>query len=296
MQKQVEKTFYEFKRLQKRINMRVILCPCILIIFVSLMLGSPIPYKQKVLFFSLWQKGWILEKPYIVIMICVASTIYTGIYYARGIIKLFDFYKELLYIKCDAKALHEELQYALEYIPYSLYRTKNKAVRKKKILQVFFEKFYIEELNARGLYEEALTYMDNNWKSRKQTKLFKMLKQNLELNIAYEEGDLKKYMNVYNCAISDIKINSMVMAQMKFMQYQYEEAIELLKKVKGRYLLEKVILNYKLGECYFRMNNYELAKESFQFVIENGNTLVYKEKVFDKYKDVIGIKKGGGNR
>lgn len=55
MEQQIEKTYIELKKIRRNVVWVLLLCMALLIVVISIFLGSPFPYKQNVLFFSVWQ-------------------------------------------------------------------------------------------------------------------------------------------------------------------------------------------------------------------------------------------------
>ena len=82
---------------------------------VSLFLGNPIPHKETLLFFSIWDYGWIYTYPYLVVLCGVVGLAFSliWIYYIilRDLIKI----DEIVLQQCDVEMYLETMKYGVAY-------------------------------------------------------------------------------------------------------------------------------------------------------------------------------------
>ena len=102
--------------------------------------------------------------------------------------------------------------------------------------------------------------------------------QNIRLNIAYKERNLDKYMEIHENAVPAIKKSMLLQSQMKSLEKDYQEALNILNGLQPKFLYEKVNVSFKTVECLCELGRYEEAKAHIQFVIENGNTVILKQR------------------
>lgn len=285
MEQQIEKTYIELKKIRRNVVWVLLLCMALLIVVVSIFLGSPFPYKQNVLFFSVRQQGWILDKPYIY-FICLISLVSAYIWEMIKIESLIKPYRILLYEECDAAALQQAAKMGIEFDLSSYYKNKKRADNVKNDFLIWFEILYVQALNAGGLYSEALEYLKHEWKSKKR-KFHKLLLQNVQLNVFYMEKTWDEYENIYQNAVPEIKKDVLIKAQHMCMEKRYADAIEILKDTKYKHRFQEVSAKYRLGVCYYELGEYSKAAEYFIFVIEHGNTMLVKEKAIKLYQRII---------
>lgn len=278
MDKKIEKVYKEFRFLPGKMTIAMVCSIIILSLCVSVFLGSPFPYKEEIAFFTLWQNGWLVDKEYIIYIIIVISAIAALVWEIWRVKRVITQFTDILYKKCDAEALLEISKYGISYVPNRLYKNAGKADRKRKTVIIYFERFYVEALNAKGRYAESLEYLEQHWESNRNAKVYVLLWQNVKLNLACEQGNKEEYQKIFMSAVPAIKQNKLMAAQKLYMEENYKGAIELLENMKVQVCYEKVCQSYKLAECYMKQKKYDEAKECIKFVQEYGNTSVMKEK------------------
>ena len=82
---------------------------------VSLFLGNPIPHKETLLFFSIWDYGWICTYPYLVVFCGVIGFVLSllGVY-CMIMRDLFQIEKIVLQ-QCDVEMYLETMKYGVSY-------------------------------------------------------------------------------------------------------------------------------------------------------------------------------------
>ncbi len=278
MDKKIEKVYKEFRFLLGKMTIAMVCSIIILSLCVSVFLGSPFPYKEEFASFTLWQNGWLVDQEYIIYVIIVISAIAALVWEIGKVKRVIKSFTDILYKKCDAEALLEISKHALSYVPNQLYKNSRKADRKRKAVIIYFERFYIEALNAKGRYAESLEYLEQHWESNRNAKVYVLLWQNVKLNLACEQENKEAYQKIFQTVVRAIKQNKLMVAQKLYMEENYKGAIELLESMKVRVCYEKVCQSYKLAECYMKQRKHDEAKECIKFVLEYGNTSVMKEK------------------
>ena len=287
MEEKIEKMYCDCKRIVKKALVGLSIGVIVLMLIVSIFLGPPFPYKEEILFFSFWQKGWFFEKKYVIFLIYAIVFIPTFIWELYEMLKGLNVFRDMLYRECDALALLKVAKLGIDYVPEKVYRRRNKAIRMQKKMRIHFERFYVEALNACGFSSEALKYLEKKWKSKRNSRLYKFLLQNTRLILAYTEEDMEKYMEIYEQAVPAIRKSPLIKAQKKCMEKQYMDAIGLLKDMKYHYLYEKVSAEYIIGCCYYKLGEYSEAAEHLMFVIESGNTRIVKEKAIELCQRIV---------
>ena len=277
MEKQLEEFYQKYKKIGKKGVIRLLVFMAIGIAIVSIFLGNPFPYKVDAVIVTYWAQGWILANGYIFYIILLISFVCALIWEGRYLLQLVNRFRNILYEECDAQGLLEIAELGISFIPEKVYRTSQKANRAHRAIRVYFERYYIEALNAKGEYEQAQHYLEYEWKSKKG-KGYQQLLQNICLNIAYKERNLDKYMEIHGNAVPAIKKSMLLQSQMKSLEKDYQEALNILNGLQPKFLYEKVNVSFKTVECLCELGRYEEAKAHIQFVIENGNTVILKQR------------------
>ena len=151
---------------------------------------------------------------------------------------------------------------------------------------MYFERFYVEALNSKGRYDDALEYLEQDWKSNRNTPIYQLLLQSTKLNIAYEQGD-KVYDEVFNASAQRIKKSKVIIAQRLILEEDYHGAIGVLESMKPRVCYEKVSQYWGFAKCYIKLGNYEKAKVYIDFILEHGKSTIMKEKALEMMNRLI---------
>ena len=275
-----EFTFSKWKTLLVMISFIIILS-----LSVSIFLGSPFLHKETIDFIYVWQPGWIIEKEYLIYVIVIISAIVASLMETWNIQRAIASVRNILYKECDADLFLEIADCGLKYVTNQSEHKNEK--NKYKLAYTYFERFYVEALNARGRYVAALEYLENYWGSKRNTTIYRLLIQNTKLNIACEQEDKKAYDEVFNVAMQRIKKSKVMIVQRLILEEDYHGAIEMLEAMKPRVCYEKVIQYWGFAKCYIKLGNYEKAKVYIDFILEHGKSTIMKEKALEMMNKLI---------
>lgn len=254
---------------------------------VSIFLGSPFLHKETIDFIYIWQPGWLIEKEYLIYVIIIISAIIASVEGTWNIQRSIVSVRNILYKECDADLFLEISVYGLKYAADQSDYKNGKIKKKYKSAYMYFERFYVEALNAKGRYADALEYIEQDWKANRNTPIYQLLLQSTKLNIAYEQGDKKVYNEVFNVSAQRIKKSKVIIAQRLILEEDYYGAIEMLEGMQPRVCYEKVSQYWGFAKCYIKLGNYEKAKVYIDFILEHGNSCVAKEKAKILAQEII---------
>lgn len=277
-----EFTFSKWKTLLVMISFIIILS-----LGVSIFLGSPFLHKETIDFIYVWQPGWLIEKEYLIYVIILISAIIASLVETWNIQRTIASVRNVLYKECDADLFLEIADCGLKYVTNQSEHKNEKNKNKYKLAYTYFERFYVEALNARGRYVAALEYLENYWGTKRNTTIYRLLIQNTKLNIACEQEDKKAYNEVFNVAMQRIKKSKIMIVQRLILEEDYHGAIEMLEAMKPRVCYEKVIQYWGFAKCYIKMGNYEKAKVYIDFILEHGKSTIMKEKSLEMMNRLI---------
>ena len=287
MEDKVAKIYKEFTFLKRKAALIMICFIIILSLGVSIFLGSPFLHKEIIDFIYVWQPGWLIEKEYLIYVIVIISAIVASLMETWNIQRTIVSVRNVLYKECDADLFLKISVYGLKYAAdQSDY--KNGTIKKKyKSAYMYFERFYVEALNAKGRYADALEYIEQDWKSNCNTPIHQLLLQSTKLKIAYEQGDKKVYNDVFNASAQRIKKSKFIIAQRLILEEDYYGAIEMLEAMKPRVCYEKVSQYFGFAKCYIKLGNYEKAKVYIGFILEHVKSTIMKEKALEMMNKLI---------
>ena len=277
-----EFTFSKWKTLLVMISFIIILS-----LSVSIFLGSPFLHKETMDFIYVWQPGWLIEKEYLIYVIILISAIIASLVETWNIQRTIVSVRNVLYKECDADLFLEIADCGLKCVTNQSEHKNEKNKNKYKLAYTYFERFYVEALNAKGRYADALEYLENYWGSKRNTTIYRLLIQNTKLNMTCEQEDKKAYDEVFNVAMPRIKKSKVIIAQKLILEEDYHGAIEILEAMKPRVCYEKVSQYWGFAKCYIKLGNYEKAKVYIDFILEYGNSCVAKEKAKILVQEII---------
>ncbi len=287
MEDKVAKIYKEFIFLIWKAALIMICFIIILSLGVSIFLGSPFLYKETIDFIYVWQPGWLTDKEYIIYVITIISAIIASVEGAWNIQRNIVSVRNILYKECDADLFLEISAYGLKYAAKQSEHKNGKIKNEHKSAYMYFERFYVEALNAKGRYADALEYMEQDWKSNRNTPIYQLLIQSTKLNIAYEQGDKKAYNEVFNAAAQRIKKSKVIVAQRLILEEDYHGAIEMLVGMKPSVCYEKVGQYWGFAKCYIKLGNCEKAKVYLDFILECGKNTVMRENALEMMNRLI---------
>ncbi len=271
-----EFTFFQWKTVLVMISFIIILS-----LGVSIFLGPPFLHRETIDFIYVWQLGWFIEKENLIYVIIIISAIIALLVETWNIQRTIASVRNILYKECDADLFLEITDYGLKYVVKQSDYRNGEIKNKYRLAYMYFERFYVEALNAKGRYVDALEYLEQDWKSNRNTLIYRLLLQNMKLNIACEQEDKKAYNEVFKTAVQRIKKSKVMVAQRLILEENYHEAIEMLEGMKPRVCYEKVVQYWGFTKCYIKLGNYEKAKMYIDFILKNGNRTIMKEKALE---------------
>lgn len=291
MEDKVVKIYKEFTFFKWKVALVMICFIIILSLGVSIFLGPPFLHRETIDFIYVWQPGWFIEREYLIYVIIIISAIIASLVETWNIQRTISSVRNILYKECDADLFLEVSAYGLEYtIKQPDYRN-GEIKNKYKLTYMYFERFYVEALNSKGRYDDALEYLEQDWKSNQNALIYQLLIQNVKLNIAWEQEDKKAYNEVFNVAMQRIKKSEVMIAQRLILEEDYHGAIEMLEGMKPRVCYEKVIQYWGFAKCYIKLGNYKKAKMYIDFILKNGNSTILKEKALEMMNKLIAFSK-----
>lgn len=285
MEDKVAKIYKEFTLSKWKTLLVMISFIIILSLGVSIFFGSPFLHKETIDFIYVWQPGWLIEKEYLIYVIILISAIIASLVEIWNIQRTIASVRNVLYKECDANLFLEIADCGLKYVTNQSEHKNEK--NKYKLAYTYFERFYVEALNARGRYVAALEYLENYWGSMRNITIYRLLIQNSKLNIACEQEDKKAYNEVFNVAMQRIKKSKVMIVQRLILEEDYHGAIEMLEAMKPRVCYEKVIQYWGFAKCYIKLGKYEKAKVYIDFILEYGKSTIMKEKVLEMMNRLI---------
>ncbi len=220
-----------------------------------------------------WQKeatSWIL----ITIVAYVIGTIWDTRYVTRCFAPCYDF----LYKECDVYKLMDVTQTGIEYGIANQKKSDGFSLN-------YFETLYVVALNTNWEYEKALSYLAGEWKSDRNAN-YKNVLLRTKMGMACQEQKREEYLKLYNELPERFQRDPLYAAQKKQIQGAYQEAVKILKKVKRKSIFKKVQDAYILAGCYVKLGLKDEAKEYLEYVIDNGNALVYKQAAVQMYQEL----------
>lgn len=276
----IEKTYGEMKNFRiKNLGVLAVVLS-LLTATMSIFLGNPFPHKVTIAFFTYMEEGWITGKIYIWFLVCFMAFIIVRKWQKKYVQKITKPYMELLTDECDALCL-KELTYR------GVVHGKSNEKHTDKYTQLCFEWLYVLALNAREEHREMLDYLQQSWGSLKRKRLYGTLLIQTEMNVCSMDGDINRYMELYKTLPKRLKKDPFCLAQIHWVQGNYESMMEALGTVKTKNNFQKVKLAFAKGRCYARMKRWEEAIEQFDYVIEHGNTLGCRQLAIEIKEEIL---------
>lgn len=82
---------------------------------VSLFLGNPLPHKETLLFFSIWDYGWIYTYPYLVVLCGVIGLVLSLIWVCYIFLRDLAQIDKLILQQCDVELYLKTMKYGVSY-------------------------------------------------------------------------------------------------------------------------------------------------------------------------------------
>ena len=148
----------------------------------------------------------------------------------------------------------------------------------QKSIFILAQQRFVTALIASGKLEEAASYLNDYWGSKRNSRLYRQCKSNVCLMIAFDTNNVKKYNDCFEQAESAFKKSKVYRARKDILNQRYEEAVNILCGYKEKAPYHEVMRNYLLGMCYDMLNYKELAKECMEYTVKYGNVMPCKKK------------------
>lgn len=244
----------------------------LLIGIISLFLGNPLPHRETVVFFSIWDYGWIYTYPYLIVLCGVVGFVLSlaGVFsmIRRDLVKI----DEIVLKQCDVERYLEIMQYGVSY---------GKSLKLRgfqKSLLLMLQQRLATALIANEKLEECRRYLTEEWTGKKSGRLYKRAIMNLDLVEAYCHLDTDKFNDLFKRADTVFKKNKLFIAEQMFLEQKYREIAAFLQIYKAKNSYNEVQRQYLLGKCFDKTGNKQMAEECMRYVSTHGNTMPCKKK------------------
>lgn len=242
----------------------------LMMIIVSIFFGNPFSHRETLLFFEVWEPGWISTRPYLLVLCGGAAIFLTLFMVCYKILKSFKKFDDILQQQCDPKQYLEVISYGVSY---------GKELRlkgyQKSVFQLMQQRYALA-LMVNAQLEESRRFLNEGWIGKKKAGIYKNTVFNLELVEAYQQQDVERYSELYNCAGRSFKKNRLFGVQKLFLEHQYKQAADILEGYKVKTAYNNVIRSQLLGQCYDNLGDRKRAEECMRYVLEYGNTMPAK--------------------
>ena len=242
----------------------------LMMIIVSIFFGNPFSHRETLLFFEVWEPGWISTRPYLLVLCGGAAIFLTLFMVCYKILKSFKEFDDILQQQCDPKQYLEVISYGVSY---------GKELRlkgyQKSVFQLMQQR-YASALMVNAQLEESRHYLNTGWIGKRKAGIYKNTVLNLDLVEAFQQQDTDRYNELYNRAGRSFKKNRNFGAEKLFLEHQYKQAVDVLKGYKVKTAYSNVIRFQLLGQCYDNLGDRKRAEECMRYVLEYGNTMPAK--------------------
>ena len=271
--KELTAYYKNLKRLKKQAILLYLGLIAALMVLVSLFLGAPFPHQETELFFTYRVNGWFFDKTWIMYLIIALSALLTFI--AEGVqsYRNVNAFRAILYQDCDSEKLLRLADEGIRYVPYEFYRSRRKAERVFRRQLCLFERFYAEALMACGQADAAEHYLENDWKSPRNSSVYKILSANAGSILAYQAGDVGQFKQLSAQGGKRLQQSVTCLARLDWLEGRSSEAMERLKAANPRFPYEKVLFAGMLADFLNQSGQKEEAQEYEAYVLKHGGTL-----------------------
>ena len=242
----------------------------LMMIIVSIFFGNPFSHRETLLFFEVWEPGWISTRPYLLVLCGGAAIFLTLFMVCYKILKSFKEFDDILQQQCDPKQYLEVISYGVSY---------GKELRlkgyQKSVFQLMQQRYALA-LMVNAQLEESRHYLNTGWIGKRKAGIYKNTVLNLDLVEAFQQQDTDRYNELYNRDGRSFKKNRNFGAEKLFLEHQYKQAVDVLKGYKVKTAYSNVIRFQLLGQCYDNLGDRKRAEECMRYVLEYGNTMPAK--------------------
>lgn len=244
----------------------------LMMIIVSIFFGNPFSHRETLLFFEVWEPGWISTRPYLLVLCGGAAIFLTLFMVCYKILKSFKEFDDILQQQCDPKQYLEVISYGVSY---------GKELRlkgyQKSVFQLMQQRYALA-LMVNAQLEESRRFLNDGWIGEKKNGIYKNTVFNLDLVEAYQQQDAERYNKLYDRAGRSFKKNRLFGVQKMFLDHQYKQAVDVLESYKVKSVYNNVTRLQLLGLCYDNLGDRKRAEECMRYVLEYGNTMPARAK------------------
>lgn len=247
----------------------------LLIGIISLFLGNPLPHRETVVFFSIWDYGWIYTYPYLVVLCGVIGLVLSIIGVCYIILRDLAKMDEIVLQQCDVEMYLETMKYGVSY------GKKLKFKGFQESLFLLLQQRLSTALIANAKLEECRRFLTEEWIGKKNSRLYKLAIMNLELVEAYYHLDTDKFSGLFHKAAPVFKKDKLFVAEQMFLEQKYEQTAVFLETYKAKKPFDEVQRQYLLGKCFDKSGNKQMAEECMRYVATHGNTMPSQKKAIE---------------
>lgn len=244
----------------------------LLIGMISLFLGNPLPHKETVVFFSIWDYGWIYTYPYLIVLCGVIGFILSLAGVCSVILRDLAKIDEIILQQCDVEMYLKTMKYGVSYGK----KLKFKGFQKSLFLMI--QQRLATALIANEKLQECRRFLTEEWTGKKSSRLYKLAIMNLDLVEAYYHLDTDKFNSLFQKAAPAFKKHKLFVAEQMFLEQKYEQTAAFLGTYEAKNPYNEVQRQYLLGECFDKIGNKQMAEECMRYVSTHGNTMPCKKK------------------
>ena len=244
----------------------------LMMIIVSIFFGNPFSHRETLLFFEVWEPGWISTRPYLLVLCGGAAIFLTLFMVCYKILKSFKEFDDILQQQCDPKQYLAVISFGVSY---------GKELRLKgyqKEIFLLMQQRYALALMTNAQLEESRRFLNDGWIGKKKNGIYKNTVFNLDLVEAYQQQDAERYNKLYDRAGRSFKKNRLFGVQKMFLEHQYKQAVDVLESYKVKTVYNNVTRLQLLGLCYDNLGDRKRAEECMRYVLEYGNTMPARAK------------------
>ena len=244
----------------------------LLIGMISLFLGNPLPHKETVVFFSIWDYGWIYTYPYLIVLCGVIGFILSLAGVCSVILRDLAKIDEIILQQCDVEMYLKTMKYGVSYGK----KLKFKGFQKSLFLMI--QQRLATALIANEKLQECRRFLTEEWTGKKSSRLYKLAIMNLDLVEAYYHLDIDKFNGLFQNAAPAFKKHKLFVAEQMFLEQKYEQTAAFLGTYEAKNPYNEVQRQYLLGKCFDKTGNKQMTEKCMRYVAAHGNTMPCQKK------------------
>lgn len=265
MEQVVEETYKKAKRILPK-SIAVVLVLYFSFLLISFLLETVV-------------KNFNLNGYVTIIFSALFALVTASVYQAVSVLNLLKPYNKILLDKCDAEQF-------LKYTEYAVNFGIDKTNKIEKSLFHYFQYLFVQALVVNRRYDDAVRYIEVIRQTNSKSKQIDFYNDFVCASKAFVEENsecfddfLKKYSKKY-------RNNNLIYAQSEFLKHNYDNTIEIISNDKQMNLYNKVLAEYLKSISYLRKGEFENAKQSYRYVLENANNLPLKKDAQKLFENV----------